>query len=351
MTAPPLTVGEGFQIFGCLSTAIWRDLVSIYNNSDHEHPYLHNDDSQDHTLVRQYKQYLSDIVNSCKDNEVKQFVATLLQDVENKQSSEEQAGLTLTDCNSININYGTQVIKDGESSKKRKVLEEPASQPFDSFNSSPATPLPADHDEAVVEKGIWECWKEVLQKMQEQDDVDVYSLERLNIIQIGKKLGSCATRKYYPKDLIIKTNMIIEEIPDYFVEDRDFYNGIFDKMAEGDDDASKEYLASLHYFVYTSNKPLMKFFYAVVDSLFSGLFARDSGVEQLEVAFKHYVIWPIITCLSKIAANTVFRLGETRLKAICEELRLVNNSDASFYNADGIMLYTEHCCYTPAFIF
>lgn len=36
-------------------------------------------------LVRQYKQCLATIVNTCKDKEVKQFVATLLQDVENNK--------------------------------------------------------------------------------------------------------------------------------------------------------------------------------------------------------------------------------------------------------------------------
>jgi hypothetical protein len=57
-----------------------------------------------------------------------------------------------------------------------------------------------------------------------------YSLENLNVIQLGNKIGSESTRKYYPKDLIDKTEMIIKEIPDSFVEDQDFYNRIFDTI-------------------------------------------------------------------------------------------------------------------------
>lgn len=58
--------------------------------------------------------------------------------------------------------------------------------------------------------------------MQTQDDVGKFSLERLNVIQVGNKIGSQVTRKYYPKDLVSKTDIIFEEIPDYSQTTRNF---------------------------------------------------------------------------------------------------------------------------------
>ncbi|KAI8889756.1 hypothetical protein K501DRAFT_170257, partial [Backusella circina FSU 941] len=84
--------------------------------------------------------------------------------------------------------------------------------------------------EEDVKLGIWELWKKVLENMQTQNDIEKYSLENLNVIQIGKNIGSELTRKYYPKDLIDKTEMITKEIPDSFVKDQDFYNIIFDTI-------------------------------------------------------------------------------------------------------------------------
>lgn len=58
-----------------------------------------------------------------------------------------------------------------------------------------------------------------------------HSLESLDVIQIEKNIDSeLTTKKYYPKDLIDKTAMIIKEIPDSFVKDQDFYNRIFDTI-------------------------------------------------------------------------------------------------------------------------
>jgi hypothetical protein len=55
-------------------------------------------------------------------------------------------------------------------------------------------------------------------------------LKRLNVIQLGDKIGSEITRKHYPKNLIEKTEMRREEIPDSFVEDVEFFNKFFDTL-------------------------------------------------------------------------------------------------------------------------
>ncbi|KAI9030059.1 hypothetical protein CLU79DRAFT_695079, partial [Phycomyces nitens] len=163
----------------------------------------------------------------------------------------------------------------------------------------------------------------------------------LNIIQLGNRIGSESTRKYYPKHLIDKTEVIIKEIPDSFVEDRDFYNKIFDTIILGDEQASNELMAQIHFSVFMSNKPFMKFFHAVVQSFVSGLFIEDSDVYKLETSFNYRIIWPIIDHLSRTIEATRFQPGEVRLQAICNELKLLHKN-TSYYNADGIITNNKH---------
>lgn len=64
-----------------------------------------------------------------------------------------------------------------------------------------------------------------------------FSLENLNIIQIGKK--SQFTKEHYPVDLVKQTEAICKEVPNYFLhEDVDFYNNIFD-IIESNADGSQ----------------------------------------------------------------------------------------------------------------
>lgn len=178
--------------------------------------------------------------------------------------------------------------------------------------------------------------------MQAQNDTDRYSLENLNVVQLGNKIGSESTRKYYPKHLIDKTEMIIKEILDSFVEHQDFYNRIFDTITLADEQSSNELLAEVYFSVFKSNKPFMKFFHAVVQLFVSGLFIEDSDVYKLETSYNHRIIWPIIDRLSKMIETTRFQPGEVRLQAICDELKLLHKDDSSYYNADGIIINNKH---------
>ncbi|KAG1046501.1 hypothetical protein G6F47_011384 [Rhizopus delemar] len=40
--------------------------------------------------------------------------------------------------------------------------------------------------------------------------------------------------------------------------------------------------------------------------------------------------------------TTRFQLGEVRLQAICDELKLVHKDNSSYYNADGIIINNKH---------
>ncbi|KAG2237507.1 hypothetical protein INT48_005543, partial [Thamnidium elegans] len=173
-------------------------------------------------VIIKYKQRVVDISGAVKDEDVKQYIASLLEDVGNK-STEEQSGLILNNCSNVNIasvNYETQVMS-------------------------------ADH---------------------------------------SSKIGSESARKYYPKDLIDKTEMIIKEIPDSFVEDQDFYNRIFDTITLADEQSSNELLAEVYFSVFKSNRPFRKFFHVVVQSFVSGLVIEDSDVYKLETNYNYRIL-------------------------------------------------------------
>ncbi|KAG1139478.1 hypothetical protein G6F37_010271 [Rhizopus arrhizus] len=370
-------------------------------------------------IINQYKQRLVDISGAVKDEDVKKYIASLLEDVGNK-STEEQSGLTLSNCSNVNIasvSYGTQVMSTDHSNKKRKIFEEPASLLSSTpLASSPLQTSPADlaqttnsyeslyydtddefeseeETEIVVEednelgkhtnsrgghpcnadnaahqtahnadrpeqqrrqnpgrkeraeenahgdterKGRWTRYPTGTQRNAHAGHTDGQkrrTLENLNVIQLGNKIGSESTRKYYPKDLIDKTEMIIKEIPDSFVKDQDFYNRIFDTITLADEQSSNELLAEVYFSVFKSTY----FCYGV-----SGLFIEDSDVYELETNYNYRIIWPIIDRLSKMIETTRFQPGGVRLQAICDELKLVHKDNSSYYNADGVIINNKH---------
>lgn len=57
-----------------------------------------------------------------------------------------------------------------------------------------------------------------------------YSLERLNIVQMGNKIGSPTTQKYYTEELIDRTNIIVKSFPDYFNNSTDYHDSFFDQL-------------------------------------------------------------------------------------------------------------------------
>ncbi|KAI8876608.1 hypothetical protein K501DRAFT_300343, partial [Backusella circina FSU 941] len=154
-------------------------------------------------------------------------------------------------------------------------------------------------------------------------------------------LGSKITREYYPKNLIKKTGLTLEEIPCSFVEDNEFYNNIFDIIALSDEFSSNEVLVEAASLVFKSNNPFMKFFHTVLQSFVSGLFIDNSDVYNNEISYNHYILWPILNSLSKSIQKTKFSLGEKRLEAVSQELKLILNDNRHFYNADGIISNTD----------
>ncbi|KAI8988030.1 hypothetical protein BDF20DRAFT_910577 [Mycotypha africana] len=294
-------------------------------------------------IINQYKQCLVDISGAVKDD-VKLYIASLLEDVGNK-SFEEQSGLTLSNCSNVNIatvNYGTQVVGN-HSNKKRKIFEESAS-PLSSTSlaSSPLQTSPADL--APTEKTFAYFYDE----FESEEEIEIVveedvKLEKLNVVQIGRNIGSELTRKYYPKNLIDKTEMITKEIPDSFVKDQDFYNRIFDTITLAKEQSSNELLAEVYFSVFKSNEPFMKFFHVVVHHCdVSGMFIEDSDIYKLETCYNYRIIWPIIDHLSKSIETTRFQPGEVRLQAVCDELKLVHKGSSSYYNADGVIINDKH---------
>lgn len=72
------------------------------------------------------------------------------------------------------------------------------------------------------------------------------------------------------------------------------------------------------------------------------MFVEDSDVCRYEISYNYRILWPILDSLSELILATKFQPGEIRLKAICEELKLLNKDNNDYYNADGVILNTKH---------
>ncbi|KAI8077258.1 uncharacterized protein B0P05DRAFT_124855 [Gilbertella persicaria] len=321
-------------------------------------------------VISQYKLCLNNIKQCVQDDEVKRYVENLSEEVNDKPTEDQ---LKTTVNNFHNVNYGTATVMEAhgavkveQNNKKRKIAEDPQTSSTEAQSEvSPTThsglSLSPEHysislydsweeteseEEIVVEEDIemnvWDIWKKILDTMQRDGDIDKYSLEHLNIVQLGNKLGSKITREYYPKNLIKKTGLTPEEIPCSFAEDNEFYNNIFDTIALSDEFSSNEVLVEAASLVFKSNNPFMKFFHTVLQSFVSGLFIDDSDVYNNEISYNYYILWPILNSLSKSIQKTKFSLGEKRLEAVSQELKLIHNDNWHFYNADGIISNIEN---------
>ncbi|CAO3612629.1 unnamed protein product [Mucor hiemalis] len=149
------------------------------------------------------------------------------------------------------------------------------------------------------------------------------------------------TREYYPKDLIKRTQPMYVEIPCSFVEDSEFYDGLFDIICEGDESASKQALVEATVQVFRCNDLFKKFAHSVLQLFVDGVFVEDSDISKKEVSYNFYILWPILNSMTKSIPQTKFKLGEIKLEAISQELKLVNDH-RHFYNADGILLNLHH---------
>lgn len=62
----------------------------------------------------------------------------------------------------------------------------------------------------------------------------------------------------------------------------------------------------------------------------------DSDVFKHEMSYNHFIVWLILTSLSKSINNVNFGVGERKLIAMTTELNLLQRDTNHFYNADGV---------------
>ncbi|KAL9537943.1 hypothetical protein PS6_011669 [Mucor atramentarius] len=293
--------------------------------------------------ISQYKLCLNNIKQCAQDEDVKKYVENLLEEVIDKPT-EHQSNTTIN--NFHNVNYGTTTVMEAhsgatveQSNKKRKIAEDalPTTHSdgpplYDSWEDTESEgEIVVEED---IEMNVWDIWKKILDTMQQDGNIEKYSLEHLNIVQLGNKLGSKITREYYPKNLVKRTGLTLEDIPCSFVEDNEFYNNIFDTV---------RYPLTPQVFgrLFQMSFPQMKY-WLKQPRFVSGLFIDNSDVYNSEISYNHYIIWPILNSLSKSIQKTKFSLGETRLEAVSQELKLIHNDNRHYYNADGIISNTEN---------
>ncbi|RCH78797.1 hypothetical protein CU098_000307, partial [Rhizopus stolonifer] len=183
-------------------------------------------------------------------------------------------------------------------------------------------------DEMSEENSIWHLWND--------NDIHNHSLERLNIIQLGNKIGSPTTQKYYTEELIDKTNIVVKSFPDYFDNSTDYHDSFFDQLDISQNDA-KLFLLSKAMFAHESNCRFFNFSEEVYKTFTNEMFMNNDDVFIDEVNFNVRIIFPIIQSLVRNMDNMRFLPGETRLKAVSKELKLLSNDTTHYYSADGIL--------------
>ncbi|KAI7880279.1 uncharacterized protein EV154DRAFT_450794 [Mucor mucedo] len=79
--------------------------------------------------------------------------------------------------------------------------------------NTPSSPASFAETEPTSEN-VWSIWSDTLHTMLTEDnndeDVHEYSLEYLGIIILGHHVGNKQSRKFYPKELQLKTNELIQ---------------------------------------------------------------------------------------------------------------------------------------------
>ncbi|KAI8076497.1 uncharacterized protein B0P05DRAFT_472289, partial [Gilbertella persicaria] len=159
------------------------------------------------------------------------------------------------------------------------------------------------------------------------------------IIQLGNKIGSPTTQKYYTEELIDKTNIVVKSFPDYFDNSTDYHDSFFDQLVMKDisQNDAKLFLLSKAMFVHESNCRFLNFSEEVYKTFTNEMFMNNDDVFIDEVNFNVRIIFPIIQSLVRNMDNMRFLPGETRLKAVSKELKLLSNDTTHYYNADGIL--------------
>ncbi|KAG1175300.1 hypothetical protein G6F36_011121 [Rhizopus arrhizus] len=310
-------------------------------------------------IFSQYCQIMNEIKTKLRNEEVKKYVTKLLNINDYKNKNKEQ---TVVSNNFHNVNYCTTSIMEAhgseklQGSKKRKVKEdtnenklclegedneEEGKEPCWDFSSGIA-----EEEEKIVviedvDVNIWEVWTKVLELMKE-DNINQYSLDHLNFIQVDKRIKSKNTSKYYPKDLIEMTLASQKKDISPLYEDAEFYNNIFDIIAVGEESLVEETLVKAVEPAFFSKNIIKRFFLKVVSLFAEGLFVEDSDAYKLEISYNHLILWPILQSLCKTISNTKFSVGEIKLEAMSKELKLLKNDNSHYYNADGIIKNTKN---------
>ncbi|KAI8367889.1 hypothetical protein EDC96DRAFT_506427 [Choanephora cucurbitarum] len=173
--------------------------------------------------ISQYKLCRNNIRQCVQDDGAKGYVESLL----DKASDKPTEGPSSTTINNFhNVNHGTAIMEAHSAVtvkhniKKRKIAEDSLTasteeqsevlptthSDLSSLSEQCGTTMydweVTDSEEEVlveedVEMNVWDVWKNIPEAMQRDGNIDKYSLEHLDIVQLGNNLGSKITREYY----------------------------------------------------------------------------------------------------------------------------------------------------------
>jgi hypothetical protein len=167
-----------------------------------------------------------------------------------------------------------------------------------------------------------------------------FSLEYLGIVQLGDEIGNRQTRASYPKDLVTTSNKLLGVTKqDVFSKFSSFFSDFFLALTVSVDECHTQLLGnSLR--IKKTNDPVLSFCYELFIIFVTQVF-KYREISKLESMYNFRVIWRFLGTVTMVIPCCQFIPGETRLKAITQELKRQGLSTLNYYNADGVILDKE----------
>ncbi|CAO3638030.1 unnamed protein product [Cunninghamella blakesleeana] len=181
----------------------------------------------------------------------------------------------------------------------------------------------------VDQDSVWKLWSSLFKKLSRDEDLHEWSLERLNIVQCGNKLGH---RVQLPTELCDMFNDPHTLISPFKSSNQEYICEIFDAPN----------ITTMLQKIRSSPLPDEELSFIInIITIFAGTVFKGKNISNSESNFSFRIVWPLMDLLT--SDEVVFECGEYILKSMKEECkRRIDDPNVlknSQYKSDGSFLY------------
>ncbi|CAO3637886.1 unnamed protein product [Cunninghamella blakesleeana] len=184
----------------------------------------------------------------------------------------------------------------------------------------------------VDQDSVWKLWSRLFEKLSRDEDLHSWSLEKLNIVQCGNKLGH---RIQLPTELCDMLNDPHTLISPFKSSNQEYVCEILDAPNT----------AAMLQKIQSSPPPDEELSFIInIITIFAGTVFKGKNISNSESNFSFRIVWPLMELLT--SEEVVFECGEYILKSMKEECkRRIDDSHVlknSQYKSDGCFLYNDN---------